>query len=96
MHLLVLGGTIFLGRHIVTDALARGHRVTLFNRGQHHPELFPDVEKLRGDRNADLSALQGRAFDAVLDTSGYRPAQVTAIVDALGPHTPHYVFISSV
>src|SRR5690242_12738364 len=50
MQLLIIGGTVFLGRHLVEAALARGHTVTLFNRGQHNPELFPDVEKLRGDR----------------------------------------------
>ncbi len=73
MRILVLGGTQFLGRHVVDAALARGHDVTLFNRGQTRPELFPDVEKLRGDRDGDLSALDGRAFDAVVDTSGYVP-----------------------
>ena len=60
MRLLVLGGTFFLGRHLVDSALARGHEVTLFNRGQTNPELFPEVERLRGDRESDLSALEGR------------------------------------
>jgi 2'-hydroxyisoflavone reductase len=60
MKLLVLGGTLFAGRHLVEAALARSHEVTLFNRGRANPELFPDVEKLRGDRDGNLTALQGR------------------------------------
>ena len=66
MQILVLGGTQFLGRHVVDVALARGHDVTLFNRGQTKPDLFPDVERLRGDRDGDLAALEGRNFDAVV------------------------------
>ena len=76
MRILVLGGTQFLGRHVVDAALARGHDVTLFNRGQTQPELFPEVEKLRGDRDGDLAALEGRSFDAVVDTCGYVPRVV--------------------
>src|SRR2546421_10651252 len=75
MKFLVLGGTVFLGRHVVESALARGHSVTLFNRGRQNPNLFPKVEKLRGDRDGDLSALSGRRFDAVIDTSTYTPGQ---------------------
>ena len=56
MQLLILGGTIFLGRHLAQAALDRGHTVTLFNRGQHNPDLFPQVEKLRGSRDGDLEA----------------------------------------
>lgn len=96
MRILVLGGTVFLGRHIVGAALARGHAVTLFNRGQHGPQLFPEVEKLRGDRDGDVSALRGRSWDAVIDTSGYRPEQVRSTVEALGPSVEHYTFISSI
>src|SRR5204862_383441 len=68
MELLILGGPRFLGRHLVTAALGGGHRVALFNRGRTEPELFPEVEKLRGDRAGDLSALEGRTWDAVIDT----------------------------
>jgi 2'-hydroxyisoflavone reductase len=57
MKLLILGGTVFLGRHIVEAALAQGYEVTLFNRGQHNPDLFPDIEKLKGDRNGNLESL---------------------------------------
>ena len=83
MKLLLLGGTVFLGRHIVEEALTRGHEVTLFNRGQHNPDLFPHVEKLRGDRNGDLTALQGRHWNTVIDASGYVPRVVRASAEAL-------------
>ncbi len=96
MKLLLLGGTVFLGRHIVEAALARGHEVTLFNRGQHNPDLFPEVEKLRGDRNGDLAALQGRQWDAAIDTSGFVPRIVRASAEALANAVKHYTFISSI
>ena len=95
MQILVLGGTQFLGRHTVDAALARGHDVTLFNRGQTRPELHPEAEKLRGDRDGDLGALEGRSFDAVVDTSGYVPRIVAATIDALGD-VGHYTFVSSI
>jgi 2'-hydroxyisoflavone reductase len=95
MHILVLGGTQFLGRHIVELALARGHDVTLFNRGRTRPELYPEVEKLRGDRDGNLSALRGRSFDAVVDTSGYVPRVVRDTIDALGD-AGHYTFVSTI
>ena len=95
MRILVLGGTVFLGRHVVESALAAGHDVTLFNRGQTKPALFPQVEKLRGDRDGALDALTGRDFDAVVDTSGYLPRVVEATIDALG-EVGHYTFVSSV
>jgi 2'-hydroxyisoflavone reductase len=96
MKLLVLGGAVFLGRHIVESALARGHEVTLFNRGQHNPVLFPAVEKLHGDRNGDLSALEGRQWDAVVDTSGFVPRIARASAEALCNSVKHYTFISSI
>src|SRR5262249_21837127 len=71
MRLLVLGGTKFLGRAVVQEALARGHDVTLFNRGRTNPELFPGAEKIRGDRTKDFSALAGRSWDAALDMSTF-------------------------
>ena len=95
MRILVLGGTQFLGRHVVDAALERGHDVTLFNRGQTRPELHPSVEKLRGDRDGDLAALAGRNFDAVVDTSGYVPRVVAETIDALGD-VGHYTFVSSI
>src|SRR5712691_7607970 len=96
MKLLLLGGTVFLGRHIVAAALGRGHEVTLFNRGQHSPDLFPGVEKLRGDRNGELAALMDRHWDAAIDTSGYVPRAVRASARALANSVKHYTFISSI
>ncbi len=96
MKLLVLGGTVFLGRHIVAEALAHGHEVTLFNRGQHNPDLFPEVEKLRGNRNGNLETLRGRRWDAVIDTCGYIPRLVRASAELLAQSVEHYTFISSI
>lgn len=96
MKLLILGGTIFLGRHIVEAALTRGHTVTLFNRGRHNPELFPEVEKIRGDRAVDLSPLQAGRWDAVIDTCGYAPRHVRASADYLANRAAHYTFISTI
>ncbi|MBI2760045.1 MAG: epimerase [Chloroflexi bacterium] len=96
MKLLMLGGTVFLGRSLVDAALVRGHEVTLFNRGQHNPELYPDVEKLRGDRDGDLGALEGRQWDAVIDTCGYVPRIVRASAELLADAVGHYSFISSI
>ena len=96
MKLLVLGGTVLLGRHIVHAALEQGFDVTLLNRGQHGADLFPSVPRLVGDRNADMSALCGRRFDAVIDCCGYTPAQIARTVEALDVDVPHYTFISSI
>lgn len=93
MKLLILGGTRFVGRHLVDAALARNHEVTVFNRGQHAPDLR-GVETIHGDRHRDLSKLRGRQWDAVIDTSGYLPRAVKASVEALADS--HYVFLSSV
>lgn len=95
MRLLVLGGTKFLGRAVVEEALARGHELTLFNRGETNPELFPEAERLQADRKTDLSALAGRTWDAVIDTCGYAPAVVRASAEALRD-SGRYVFVSSV
>src|SRR5919206_4604566 len=95
MKLLILGGTKFLGRHIVETALARGHEVTLFNRGQLNPGLFPGVEKLRGDRDGGLDALKGRRWDAVVDPSGYPPRGVRDSARLLADAVEHYTFVSS-
>jgi 2'-hydroxyisoflavone reductase len=97
---LVIGGTNFLGPAIVESAQRRGLQLTLFNRGKTNPQLFPEVEKLHGDRNADLPTLKavfaGRHFDAVIDTSGYFPRQVRTLAAALAGQVSQYVFISSV
>ncbi|HEV3216399.1 MAG TPA: NAD-dependent epimerase/dehydratase family protein [Vicinamibacterales bacterium] len=96
MRLLIVGGTIFLGRHLVEAAIARRHGVTIFNRGRHNPDLYPEIEKLRGDRTGDLSALGGRRFDAVIDTCGYVPSDVRRTAGLLRDAAAHYTFISSV
>jgi 2'-hydroxyisoflavone reductase len=96
VRLLVLGGTKFLGRAAVESALKRGHEITLFNRGETNPELFPEAEKLRGDRDGDLSALGGREWDAVLDPSGYVPRVVGATAELLSGSVGRYLFVSSI
>ena len=96
MKLLVLGGTVFLGRHLVDAALSRGHDVTLFHRGRSGAQLFPACEHLLGDRDGDLAPLRGRRFDAVVDTSGMLPRQVQASATLLADTVEHYQFISSV
>jgi 2'-hydroxyisoflavone reductase len=95
MRVLVLGGTVFVGRHLVDDALGRGHEITLFNRGQSNRDLFPQVERLRGERSGDLAPLRGRSFDAVVDTSGYLPADVRASAQLLAGQADRYLFVSS-
>ena len=80
---------------MVEAATARGHEVTLFNRNQ-RPGVFPDLETLVGDRDGDLKALQGRAWDAVIDTCGYIPRIVRASAELLAEAAHHYTFISTV
>lgn len=96
MRLLILGGTIFLGRHLGEAATARGHEVTLFNRGQSRPDAFEHLERLRGDRDGDLTALAGRSWDAVIDTCGYLPSTVRRSAELLDGAVGHYTFISSI
>jgi 2'-hydroxyisoflavone reductase len=95
MKLLILGGTRFLGRHLVSAAQERNHDVTLFNRGQTNPGLFPGVAELHGDRDGDLQVLSGRTWDAVIDTCGYVPRVVGASAEFLAGAVPHYTFIST-
>lgn len=96
MKILIIGGTRFLGRHLVNSARARGHEVTLFNRGQSNPDLFGQVEKIHGDREKDLDKLSGRNWDAVIDTCGYVPRIVRSSASALKGRVEQYVFISSI
>jgi 2'-hydroxyisoflavone reductase len=96
VKVLVLGGSLFLGRHLVEAALDRGHEVTLFNRGRTNPELYPDVEHLRGDRDAgDLQALRNRSWDAAVDTSARVPRWVRDSTELLAERVDHYTFVSS-
>jgi 2'-hydroxyisoflavone reductase len=96
LRILVLGGTQFIGVHMTELALARGHHVTLFNRGKSNPALFPTVEKLRGDRDGQLDALRGRSWDAVIDDSGYVPRHVRLSAQLLAPEVRRYLYISSI
>jgi 2'-hydroxyisoflavone reductase len=96
MKVLVIGGTQFVGRHIVSSLLADGDDVTLFHRGETNPELFAWAEHRLGDRDLDLSALGTGAWDATVDTSAYVPRQVRSLAQALGGRGGRYVHISSV
>lgn len=96
MRLLVIGGTHFLGRHLVDAALAAGDDVTLFHRGQTNPELFAgQVARISGDRDGGLGALAGGEWDAVVDTCGYVPRVVAASARALADRCGHYTFVST-
>ncbi len=96
LDILVLGGTGFIGPHMVREALRRGHSVTLFNRGRTNNTLFPDLETIIGDRSNDLSGLEGRKWDVVVDNSGYMHHDVRASARLLAPNVEHYIFISSI
>ena len=97
LKILVLGGTSFLGPPFVRGAVAKGHTVTLFNRGKTNPGLFAELEQLRGDRETgDLAALKGRQFDAIVDTSGYVTEHVEATAKLFSETSKHYQFISSI
>jgi len=95
VRLLILGGTIFVGRHLTQAALEAGHDVTLFNRGQTNPELFPEVERIEGDRHRDLGRLKDYTWDAVLDTCGYTPEAVGSAAATLSGRCRHYTLIST-
>jgi len=95
LRILILGGTGFIGPHQVEYALSRGHSVTLFNRGVTNPHLFPDVEKLRGDRNGDLDALEGREWDVVFDNAATEPRWVRLSTSVLKDAVKQYLFIST-
>ena len=100
MRILVLGGTRFLGRHFVEEALQAGHEVTLFNRGRSGATLYPEVETLVGDRvTGNLSALAGRTWDVAVDTAGYLPNVAQAVRAAAGEledAVDYYTFVSSI
>lgn len=96
MDVLFIGGTRFVGRHMVDAAIERGHRVTLFHRGHTNPELFPDLERILGDRAENLDRLAGRKWDAAIDTCGYLPEHVRASAQELRNQTERYLFISTI
>jgi 2'-hydroxyisoflavone reductase len=104
VNVLILGGTTFVGRHIVQACLEADHRVTIFTRGKTNPQLFPEVSRLIGDRDTDLRSIEeavraraaaGKSFDACVDVSGYTLAQVERSLDAVSDHVGRYLFISS-
>ncbi|MFN8448186.1 MAG: hypothetical protein U0521_06260 [Anaerolineae bacterium] len=92
----MIGGTRFVGRHFVDAALAHGHDITLFNRGQSNADLYPNVENLRGNRDGDLAALAGGRWDAVVDTCGYVPRVVRQSAELLADKVNRYLFISTI
>ncbi len=99
MRMLVLGGTLFIGRHIVEALLAAGHQVSILTRGKSLDELPAQVERLRGDRGTGLVGLEavtGRAWDACIDVSGYTARQVRPSAELLRASVDRYVFISAV
>lgn len=96
MNILILGGTKFLGRHLVEESLKRGHEVSIFTRGKTNIELFPNVEKLVGDRDGNLESIRGRKWDAVIDTSGYVPRVVKDSAELLASNCNLYTFISTI
>ncbi len=96
LHVLILGGNSFLGPHLTNELLNNGHKVTHFNRGNECYCSFPEVEKLKGNRDGNLNALEGRKWDAVIDTSGYLPRIVEASSKILSKESDHYTFISTI
>ncbi|CAN5289467.1 hypothetical protein BH20ACI1_BH20ACI1_24500 [soil metagenome] len=96
MNILIIGGTKFLGRHLIDSALQKNHKVTLFNRGRNYSEDdIENVEQIHGDRNSDLEKLGNRSWDACVDTCGYLPQTVKASAEFLKDKVNQYVFISS-
>jgi len=95
LNVLVLGGTVFLGRALVAALAARGHRVTTFTRGVHPLDGAPPAQRLHGDREGDLRVLPRAGWDAVIDTSGYRPAVVRSSAEHLSD-AACYVFVSTI
>lgn len=96
LKILILGGTSFLGPHLVEELQEQGHEVTIFNRGTQDTSLLTDVETLQGNRDGDLNALTNRWWDTIIDTSGYLPRLVEASSKLLSKATNHYTFISTI
>jgi len=96
---LVLGGSVFVGRHLVEELLRRGHEVTVLNRGltpAEHPAAVQRLTCDRKDHDAVRRALDSASFDAVFDVSGYAPEDVAIMVEVLRDRVEHYVFTSTV
>jgi 2'-hydroxyisoflavone reductase len=96
LSILILGGTRFIGVEMTELALKRGHKVTFFNRGKTNTDLFPEIERITGDRNGEIDGLKGRKWDAVIDNSGYFPRAVRLTAELLAPSISQYLFVSSI
>src|SRR5688500_6826408 len=96
LRILILGGTRFLGLHMTAYALERGHTVTFFNRGKTKTDRYPEIERIKGDRNGEIDGLKNREWDAVMDNSGYVPRHVKLSAELLAPKVKQYVFVSSI
>jgi nucleoside-diphosphate-sugar epimerase len=96
LRILILGGTRFIGLHMTALALERGHSVTFFNRGKTKADRFPQVERIKGDRNGEIDGLKDREWDVVIDNSGYVPRHVRLTAELLAPKVRQYVFTSSI
>jgi 2'-hydroxyisoflavone reductase len=96
MNVLILGGTRFVGRHIADVLTARGHRVTLFNRGRSNAMVHAELEQIRGDRTTDLRRIGDRKWDVVVDTSGYTSDVVERSTRYFADRTQRYLFISTI
>lgn len=96
MKILVIGGSQFVGFHLVAAALARGHEVTVFNRGKTASAAPSGVRHIVGDRRGDLGALRAGRWDAVVDSCAYVPREVALMADALHGAVGRYLFVSSV
>lgn len=87
---------MFVGRHFVEAALRRGHDITLFHRGKRGLDLFPGVDRILGDREGGLDAVEDLSYDAIVDTSGYLPRVVRQSVDRFAGSVPKYLFVSTI
>jgi 2'-hydroxyisoflavone reductase len=96
LKILILGGTRFIGLHMTALALARGHTLTFFNRGKTGTDRYPEVERIKGDRNGEIDGLKDREWDVVIDNSGYVPRHVRLSAELLAPKVKQYLFISSI
>ncbi|MET1015124.1 MAG: NAD-dependent epimerase/dehydratase family protein [Paenisporosarcina sp.] len=96
MKILVIGGTSFIGRHLVEESIKKGHEVVLFNRGKTNPGVFEGVRHIQGDRRKDAHLLENEKWDAVLDTCGYTPNDLSPILDSVMNHAKTYMFISTI
>ena len=96
LKILILGGTRFIGLHMTSLALQRGHTLTYFNRDKTKTDRFREVERIKGDRNGEIDGLKGREWDVVIDNSGYVPRHVRLSAELLAPKVKQYVFVSSI